>query len=120
MTKYRTLITVLARLALAAAWLLSAAVYIATPKPMAQILAMADGVRQGLGLAMAAPALLVLVGTIVRGRTILATIGTAVLAAGGVAWTVYDVMRHWPMFALFHAALAALAVGILLARTTRT
>lgn len=120
MNKYRNVIIVLAQLALAAAWLLSAAVYIVTPKPMAQILALADGVREGLGLAMAAPALLVIVGTIVRGRTIVATIGAAVLVATGVAWTAYDVMRHWPTFALFHAALAALAVGVVLARSKRS
>ena len=118
MNKHRGWLTTLAQLALAAAWLMNAAVYIVTPTPMARALAMSDGVRQSLGIAMAAAALLLVAGIIVRGRPFLATTGAAVLAAGGVAWSAYDVMRHWTTFEYFHAALAALTF-ILFAQRNR-
>lgn len=119
MNKYRDGLTRAAAIGLAAAWLLNAAVYVVTPKPMAHVLAMSDGVRQSLGFAMAAAALLLVAGVIVRRRPVVASVGAAVLAAAGIAWSAYDAMRHWAAFAFFHGALAAVALGILLAQRKR-
>ncbi|MBC5823416.1 MAG: hypothetical protein GIW99_07375 [Candidatus Eremiobacteraeota bacterium] len=112
MSKLRRWIVTLGQLALAAAWLMSGIVYIATPQRMALLLGMSDAVRLSLGLAMTALALVVAAGTILWRRPIIARLGVAALAAAGVMWTAYDVQRHWTMFAYFHALLTALAIGI--------
>lgn len=113
MNKHLGWITTIAQLGLAAAWLMTSVVYIYSPKPMAQALAMADGVRETLGVAVGVTSLLVVVGTIFRGSAITRA-GVAILAVSGMLWSAYDLIRHWPMFAGFHAALAVLAIGILL------
>lgn len=112
MSKHLGWMTLVAQLGLAAAWLMTSAVYVVTPKPMAQALAMTDWIRQTLGVAVGAMALLVVVGTIGRGNAIVRA-GVAALAVSGILWSAYDFTRHWPMFAGFHAALAVLAIAIL-------
>lgn len=104
------------QLGLAASWLFVGAVFILTPKRMAQALALPDTVREGAGLVVVVLAILVAVGAITRGRTMLATLSTAAIAAVGILWSIYDISRNWIPFAYFHAGLVVLAITVLFVR----
>jgi hypothetical protein len=85
------------------------------PPAMANAIKLAVGVRDGLGAGMLALGALVAAGAIARGS--LAQTGLWVAAAAGLAWTLYALVRHWPMFAVFFLFLTVVAVVLGVARS---
>jgi hypothetical protein len=112
MKQKRDWIVTIAQLCLSAAWLMAGAVYIITPPRMAAVLGMPPEAREALGIALFVSAVVVGVGALTRNnRTSIA--GVALLVLAGVAFTAYDELRHWTIFAAFDGALAILAIVLL-------
>ncbi|HLJ83628.1 MAG TPA: hypothetical protein VKT51_05590 [Candidatus Eremiobacteraceae bacterium] len=109
------LVTV-AQVGLAGAWLMSGIIYIATPKAMERVLGMPDDVRLALGVAMLVLAIVLLAGAATRRSAAFAIGGLTAATFAGLLWVVYDIVRAWDAFALFHGALSALAAALLLKR----
>ena len=103
------------QLVLIGAWLMTGWVYIATPPRMVAALGMSETVRHAIGTGMLVSALAPLAGLLTQGR--MTTIaGSALLAAEGVAWILYDVARGWMAFVAYFSFLTLVAIAVLIVR----
>jgi hypothetical protein len=116
MIKMPKWILTIVQLGLAAAWLMSGIVYVATPEAMARVLGMTGDVRIALGVAMAVLAILLIAVLFVRADGALAKSALIAASIAALLWFAYDLARAWEMFALFHGVLAALAAALALIR----
>ena len=91
---------------------MSGAVYVLTPPRMAAVLGMPAATREWLGIAMFASAVVAGGGAVTWSKGTSIT-GVALLVVAGIAFTMYDALRHWTIFTAYDGALAILAIVLL-------